>query len=314
MIIEAEVGRKQDAHPLAGVTLGIGAWAWGDPFVWGYGRGYGEGDVRDAFEAALAAGVTFFDTAEFYGLGKSERLLGRFMAETGARPLIATKFLPLPWRLTRRQIIAALRGSLKRLGLPQVDLYQIHFPTPLLPVETLAEALAEALDRGLTRAVGVSNFNARQVRQMAAALGRHGVPLASNQVEYSLVRRHIERSGTLQACRELGVAVIAYSPLGMGLLTGKYTPANPPPGARRWYLRRSLAKAAPLVGLLEDIGASSRKTPAQVAINWTICRGTLPIPGAKTAQQAAHNAGAMAWRLSPDALAALDEASRRAGF
>ena len=296
------------------LDFGLGTWAWGDRLVWGFGGDYGADDVRAAFEAAVRAGVRLFDTAEIYGQGESERLLGQFMAELDVRPMIATKFAPLPWRLQRGQLVEALKASLKRLRLERVDLYQVHFPAPPMPVETWAEGLADAVEDGLTHAVGVSNFNAEQTERTAEVLGRRGIPLASNQVEYSLIERKIERDGTLNLCRALGVRVIAYSPLGMGLLTGKYTPDNPPAGARAWQKRKALRQVGPLVSLLREIGAAHGKTPAQIAINWTICQGTLPIPGAKTVKQVESNAGAVGWRLSDGELAALDEESRLAGF
>ncbi|MBN1964657.1 MAG: aldo/keto reductase, partial [Anaerolineae bacterium] len=134
--------------------------------------------------------------------------------------------------------------------------------------------------------------------------------LASNQVEYSLVARAPERNGLLDVCRELGVVLIAYSPLGQGLLTGKYSPERPPSGIRRRALSRKLAAVQPLVGLLTEIGQGhGGKTPAQVAINWAISKGTLSIPGARDAYQATQNAGAAGWRLSVDEMDALDAAS-----
>ncbi len=295
--------------------LGAGTWQWGDTAFWGYGKGYAEEQVRAAFDASLAAGVDFFDTAEIYGRGRSERFLGRFIDGAaiagGARPVVATKFMPLPWRLGKRALLAALRASLGRLGLAQVDLYQIHFPMPPVPLETWAEALADAVAAGLTRAVGISNCSADQTRRVHAVLARRGVLLASNQVEYSLLHRAPERNGLAQACRELGVTLIAYSPLAKGMLTGKYTPANPPPGFRgRRYRGETLAGMQPLIGLLREIGqAHGDRTPGQVALNWVICKDALPIPGAKNAAQAQGNAGALGWRLSEAEVAALDAAS-----
>lgn len=294
--------------------LGVGTWQWGDRLLWGYGRGYGAAELQAAFEAALASGVALFDTAEIYGFGRSERLLGAFIRAAGpGRAVVATKFMPFPWRPRRGDLGRALRGSLRRLGLARVDLYQVHWPAPPVPLETWMEALADAVEAGLVGAVGVSNFSAEQTRRAAEALARRGVALASNQVEYSLLRRRIERDGTLATCRALGVAVIAYSPLAMGLLSGKYDQAHPPPGLRRRLAaRRYPAQIDGVVGLLRELGqAHGGKTPAQVALNWLIGKGTLPIPGAKHAQQARDNAGALGWRLAEDEVAALDRASAR---
>ena len=327
---QIQLGRTNLAVP----PLGLGTWAWGDRWGWGYGRRYGETDLRAAFRASLELGMAFFDTAEIYGWGRSERFIGRFLRETAAEAaqgagqpeagqalarqpevgqpvVVATKFMPYPWRLRRQSLVAALRASLRRLGLDRVDLYQIHGPLPPIPVETWAARQADAVEAGLTRTVGVSNYNLVQMRRAHDALARRGIPLAANQVEYSLLCRAPERNGLLAACRELGVTLIAYSPLARGLLTGKYTPNHPPPGPYRRVGRRYLAAIQPLIALLWEIGARhGAKTPAQVALNWTLAKGTLPIPGAKNERQARENAGALGWRLTADELAALDAASR----
>lgn len=305
--------KAQENHRLpASIETGTGTWQWGDKLMWGFGSGYAEADVRGAFDASLKAGITFFDTAEMYGWGMSERLLGQFIRESGVQAVVATKFLPFPWRILRRQLIGALRGSLKRLGMESVDLYQIHFPLPPISMQARADALADALDRGLTRAVGVSNYGAKQTLQTHEALSKRGYPLATNQVEYSLLNRKIEHDGTLPAARDCGVTIIAYSPLGMGLLTGKYSVDSPPPGARTRTAKGKLAKLPPLLDRMRAIGeAHGGKNPAQVAINWTICKGTLPIPGAKNAGQVEQNAGARGWRLTDDEVAELDALSAR---
>jgi len=171
-------------------------------------------------------------------------------------------------------------------------------------------ALADAVRLGLTRAVGVSNYSLSQMQEAQRVLADRGVPLASNQVEYSLICRAPERNGLLSRCQELGITLIAYSPLGMGLLTGKYTVDHPPPNARGWrFPRERLLQVQPLQGLLREIGQRYGKTPAQVALNWVMCKGALPIPGAKNARQAQENAGAMGWQLTPDEVQALDQAS-----
>ncbi len=291
--------------------LGIGTWQWGDTLMWGYGKGYTEPDLKTAFDTTVAAGITFFDTAEMYGFGKSERFLGRFIRASGQPVVVATKFFPVPWRLGKGSLLRALRGSLNRLGMPQVGLYQIHFPFPPVPIETWMEGLADAVEAGLTRAVGVSNYNVEQTRRAHAALAKRGVPLASNQVEYSLLHREPERTGLLDLCQELGVTLIAYSPLRKGLPTGKYTPENPPAGTRSRIFRPDyLARIQPLIGLLREIGAAyNGKTSNQVALNWVTCKGAVPIPGAKSARQAQENAAALGWRLTAGEVAALDAAS-----
>lgn len=298
-------------HPvLEGIELGIGTWAWGDRFYWGYGRAYSDEDLRAAFEHCLEAGVRLFDTAESYGQGRSETLLGQFLHEAGSDAAVASKFMPYPWRLRRASLLKALRGSLKRLGREQVDLYQIHWPLPPLTIESWMEAMVEAYQNGMIRAVGVSNYNREQMQRAYDSLAHNGIPLASNQVEYSLINRKIEKNGLLQHCSDLGVTCIAYSPIGMGLLSGKYTPENPPKGLRGGKYNASfLASIQPLTHTLAKIGNEHGKSAAQVAINWTICKGTLPIPGVKNTAQVDQNTGAAGWRLNADEVGLLDELS-----
>jgi aryl-alcohol dehydrogenase-like predicted oxidoreductase len=294
-----------------GIELGVGAWAWGDRLMWGYGREYSLGDLRAAFETSLAAKIRMFDTAETYGQGQSEQILGSFLKAVQQPIFVATKFMPFPWRLSRSALRKALDASLRRLGLPAVDLYQIHMPLPPVNIETWMGAMAEVFHAGLVSAVGISNYDTDQMQTAYDRLIKEGVHLASNQVEYSLLNRKIEKNGLLQRCEELGVKVIAYSPLGMGVLTGKYTPDSPPSGTRgRRFNRRFLEKIQPLLNLLRRIGTDhGGKTPAQVALNWAICKGTLPIPGAKTMLQAEQNAGAIGWKMTESEVDELDSMS-----
>lgn len=293
--------------------LGLGAWAWGDRLYWSFGQGYDVADVRAAFELSLEGGINWVDTAEAYGSGKSEQLVGRFIAERGEPVVIATKFMPYPWRLGKNALRKALKRSLERLGVQRVDLYQIHWPFPPVPIETWADALADAVQDGLVRAVGVSNYNEEQMRRAYAVLAKRGVPLASNQVPYNLLDRRVEKNGLLKACQELGISLIAYSPIAQGVLTGKYTPERPLPGVRgRRYSRGLLERVQPLIQRMREIGREhGGKTPSQVALNWLICKGALPIPGAKNARQAQENAGALGWRLSLDEIAELEQLSQQ---
>lgn len=290
--------------------LGLGAWAWGDKIVWNYGKGYSDADIEEGFRVSLENGVSLVDTAEVYGNGRSERLLGQFLKNTEMPVIVATKFFPMPWRWTKGSVARALKGSLNRLDLEQVDLYQVHWPSPLIPVETYAEGLAEVHKAGLARAVGVSNYNKNQMQRAVTVLSKYDIPLASNQVEYHLLNRSVEKDGLLARCQELGIRLIAYSPLAMGLLTGKYSPENPPPGVRGGRYNKRLSQIQPLIKLMTEIGQDiGGKSPAQVALNWLICKGAMPIPGAKNTSQAEMNAAAAGWRLSQEQVAALDEVS-----
>ncbi len=294
-----------------GVDVGVGTWSWGDRMLWGYRQDYQEKDIQAAFDASLQAGLNFFDTAEVYGQGESEKFLGKFI-KTSQQPVrVATKFMPFPWRLTGRALRRALNASLARLGLSKVELYQVHWPFPPIKIETWMGAMAESCQAGQTEAIGVSNYSREQTQRAFEALQREGLRLASNQVEYHLLNRKIEKDGLLGQCQELGIKVIAYSPLGQGVLTGKYTAENPLRGVRgRKYNRRYLEQIKPLISMMKKIGADhGGKTAGQVALNWCICKGTLPIPGAKTLQQAEQNAGAAGWRLSEAEVGLLEETS-----
>ena len=295
---------------LHAVEFGLGAWQWGDRLIWQYGQTHQDEDCRAAFQVSLDSGIRFVDTAEVYGSGRSERMLGRFLRETEQPVLVATKYFPFPWRLTKKSLLQALNRSLERIEVESVDLYQIHQPHSILPIETLMEAMAEAVKAGLTRTVGVSNYNQSQMLRAYSALARKDVPLGANQVTYSLLNRTIEKNGLLARCRELGIRLIAYSPIEKGLLTGKYSTDNPPPGIRGQRYGSLLPKIAPLLKLMTEIGQEhGGKSKAQVALNWCICKGALPIPGAKNAEQAEENAGALGWKLTEGEVEKLDRAS-----
>ena len=295
---------------LHAIEMGLGAWQWGDQIVWQYGHGYGAEEVRQAFQISANEGIRFIDTAEIYGNGRSERLLGQFLKETDQPFLIATKFLPWPWRFTKGALLRALKGSLTRIGVESVDLYQIHWPSPVISTDTLMEGLVECVKSGMARTVGVSNFGQSRMLAAYSSLARHNIPLASNQVHYSLLSRAVEKNGTLARCKELGIRLIAYSPIEKGLLSGKYSADSPPPGSRTRSYADLLPKIGPLIKLMTEIGQDHGGKPnAQVALNWTICKGALPIPGAKNAEQAQQNAGALGWKLTDDEVAKLDEMS-----
>jgi aryl-alcohol dehydrogenase-like predicted oxidoreductase len=279
----------------------------------GYDQSLTESTIRDAWEASIEAGVVLFDTAEVYGRGESERIIGRLL---GAKPtvrsriVIATKFMPSPWKVNvHGRLLAAARQSLERLGCGTIDLYQIHGPISLRSHDALAEALAAARAEGLVKAVGVSNYSAKETRSMDAALRKRGLRLASNQIEFSLLRTMPRRVGLIDCCRELGVVPLAYSPIGQGRLTGKYTASNPPPGGRT-FSAHPMEQVDAVVAELRRIGdAHGGRTPSQVALAWIIAQGAVPIPGAKNRSQAEQNAGALGWQMTEAELARLDAAS-----
>ncbi len=315
---------KVDSRQLgaSGITvpaLGVGVWSWGDKGFWGYGQAYTREDITQAYKLCLDSGLNFFDTAEMYGKGESERILGECLRQDGRSIVIASKFAPMPNRLNARTLLTALDASLERLGVQHIDLYQIHWPYVLLDINALMDVLAQAVRSGKVRAVGVSNYSEAQMRKAAARLARHDIPLASNQVHYSLLHRQPEANGVLAACRELNVALIAYSPLEQGLLTGKYRVSSAEPvkleGARRFipvFSQGQRRKMEPLLQTMETIAQTHAKTVGQVALNWLLARDVaiIPIPGAKNVRQASQNAGALGWRLTDPEIAQIEVASR----
>ncbi len=293
--------------------IGVGCWAWGDKSTWGMG-GYDsnltEATIAEAFEASIEAGVTLFDTAEVYGGGESERIIGRLLASSGVdrdHLVLATKFMPSPWKLgVKGALRSALEASIDRLGVDRVDLYQIHGPVSLRSHRALADALAAVVHDGLASAVGVSNYSVREMEAIHGELAQRRVALASNQIEFSILRRRPENVGLIAACQRLGVVPLAYSPIAQGRLTGKYTAANPPPG-RRNFSSHPMEKIDPVVDELRAIGdRHDGRTPSQVALRWLVQKGAVPIPGAKNAKQARENAGGLGWALTPDEMARID--------
>jgi len=298
--------------------LGVGAMTWGaatglwrwSPAKLAYGGTHGPDEERQAFEASIEAGVTLFDTAAMYSGGASERRLGELARGRGV--LLATKFPPGVFS-SANDMPRGLSASLVRLKQETVDLYQHHFPSRRVDIPRLMELMAEAVEAGRVRAIGVSNYSAEQMRIAHAALARRGLPLASNQVEYSLLHRQPEVNGVLDACLELGVTLIAYQPLASGALTGKYLTGVRPSGLRRvmpGFRASRLRDVAPVVSLLNQIGARYGKSASQVALRWLIeNESVLPIPGAKNGRQAAENAEALTFHLAPEEIEMLSAAT-----
>lgn len=301
--------------------IGIGSWSWGDRSgYWGYGKEYGREENRLSYEALMSAGLGFIDTAEVYGFGKSEEYLGEFMAATraagGANPAVATKFAPQPWRQTADSVPTALKASLARMQVAQTDLYMIHWPGFILNAfsnDAYVEGLAQCLEAGLTKAVGVSNFSGARVRSVSKTLKERGHVLASNQVQYSLLYRAPEKTGVFEACKENGTTLVAFSPLTQGVLSGKYAVGGAKPSGPRGFIQNDdrLRKSEPLLVALKAVAEERGKSMSQVAINWCICKGALPIPGAKNPKQVEDIAGAMGWLLTEGEVLELEKASDR---
>jgi aryl-alcohol dehydrogenase-like predicted oxidoreductase len=277
-----------------------------------------EGETVAIVKAALDGGINWFDSAEMYGWGNSERALSEALSLAGkddSEVIVGTKWNPL--LRTARNIPRSIGKRIQHLDGYSIDLYMVHAPISLSSIEAQMNAMADLVESGKIRSVGVSNFSADQMRRAHSALEKRGLPLAVNQVEYSLLVRNIESSGVLETAKELGVTIVAWGPLASGLLTGKFH-RDPQmlaqtPFIRRRRFQRSLDASRPLVAALEEIGARYEATPAQVALNWLVHfhgDAVVVIPGASRVRHAEESAGAMQFQLADDDLAALDQMTR----
>lgn len=328
------VGRVQ-AGPIQISALGCGTWSWGNRLLFDYNPSQDE-EIYEAYHTVRDAGVTVFDTADSYGTldlnGRAEILLGRFERRyldekatehqdkpwwdisTKQPPLpqqVATKFAPYPWRITRGSIVKAARESLERLEQPKLAIAQLHWSTSKYQTfqeKALWEGIADVYDEGLCEAVGVSNYGPIQLQKVAKRFSERKVPLATAQIQYSLMT-YKDAKDMGDVCDSVGCRLISYSPLCLGLLTGKYNLDNlPRPGnPRRQLFRELLPGAQELLRTLEVVAKDCGKSQTQVAINWALCKDTVPIPGARTIQQAQENLGAVGWRLNQGAIDELDK-------
>ena len=271
----------------------------------------------EVVKVALDAGMNLIDTAEIYGSGYSERAVARGLKAAGKSPgdvVISTKWFPLLKRA--KSLRKSSKKSTDRLAPYPIDLYLVHMPLSVSSIETQMNEMADLVEAGMIRAVGVSNFSKDRMIKAHEALTDRGIPLAANQVNFSLVKRGIEFNGILETAKELGVTIMAYTPLGQGILTGKLH-QNPEllevmPRMRRNRLRGNLKKTQALVETLESIALELNATAAQVTLNWTTNfheDTIIAIPGASKTYQAEQNAGAMKLALSSEQMKTISDLS-----
>ncbi len=329
-------------------VMGVGT------MLWLPGKDLSEESLFAAYQTCIEKGLTLFDTAEIYGNGTSERLLGKFQKQDGRPIQIATKFAP-PSKMNPLQqkracdidspdaLREALDASLKRLDRDCIDLYQMHMPPRNGSIPAYMDVMAQAVQEGTVRAVGVCNFSKEQIEEAASALERHGIPLATAMVGYNILRRYPETNGVFEVCRQHGITVIPYAPLAEGTLTGKYRSGKHVPlqyavtsyfghlnitGERNdgtSLLQRIFSKPRevdiqrmePLMQVMDEIAHDHGKTIAQVALNWLLTTQdaegvhVLPIPGTKKEKQAIDNAGAADWKMTPAERARICEAEQK---
>ncbi len=298
--------------------LGLGCWQFAgrgiSTTVW---KSPPQAEIDRIVEASLDGGINWFDTAEMYGGGVSERALATALCKAdmvNRDVIIATKWRP--FFRTARNIPHTIDERIECLSPCKIDLYQIHLPYAFSSVEAQMHAMAALVEAGKIRCVGVSNFSADKMRRAHAALAKHGLPLASNQVRFNLVNRNPERNGVLAAAKELNISLIAYSPLAQGLLTGRYhknrESLKSVPSIRRMLLRRLIEKSRSLIELLEEIASVHDCTAAEVALSWAVnFHGDtiVAIPGASRIEHVGQNVGGLTLKLTPEEMARLDEQS-----
>lgn len=287
-------------------AIGLGTWQFGSR-EWNYGEQYASRDAVTITQRALDRGVNLVDTAEIYAFGRSERIVGQAIAGRRAEAFVATKLFPVvPFAPVVERRAAA---SAARLRVDRIDLYQVHWPNPVVPLGTTMDGMRRVVERGLVANVGVSNFSLGGWQQADAALGR---PVLSNQVSYSLVQRGPEREVVPWAQANDRI-VIAYSPLAQGFLSARYDASNRPGGVRAGntlFLPENLERAEPLLTALREVAAAHGATPAQVALAWVIRRpNVVAIPGASSVDQLERNVEAADLVLSDDDDARLTAAS-----
>lgn len=295
-------------------VIGLGTWQFGSR-EWGYGDAYADGEAARIVTRARELGVTLFDTAEAYGLGRSEKILGAALAATGGADdvVVATKILPvLPTAAIVQQRGVA---SAQRLGLKQLDLYQVHQPNPVVGDATTMRGMRTLHDVGVIDEVGVSNYalSRWQRAEAAYARGGSGSRVLSNQVQFSLTHR-APMQDLLPWAQRTGHVVIAYSPLAQGLLSGRYGPDHRPTGAIRsanaLFLPENLTAAGPLLDTLRDVASAHDASPSQIALAWVLHQpNVVAIPGASTVAQLESNVAAAAITLTDAEYAGLTAAA-----
>jgi aryl-alcohol dehydrogenase-like predicted oxidoreductase len=286
-------------------AIGLGTWQFGS-MEWGYGKHYASEDSIAILHRALALGVNVIDTAEIYGQGRSEKIVGQAIRDRRDKVFLATKLFPIGLPI---QVASRARASARRLGVEKLDLYQLHWPSPIFPLRYTMPRFKRLVDAGIAGHIGVSNFPLKGWQDAEVAAG---MPVLSNQVQFSLVHRGPE-ADVLPWAQKNGRIVIAYSPLGQGLLSGSYRD-RAPSNFRRMrsdFRAASRARLAPLISALTDIGKRHRATAAQVALAWLIAKpNVVAIPGASSLRQMEENAAAGDLQLTGDELERLSSLSR----
>lgn len=289
----------------------IGSWPWGDKATWHWDDSE-LGPLKEAWQVCLKNGVNFIDTAQVYGSGESERICGDlFSGMNRSDFVIQTKWWVFPGdagNIAHPQDapLVKLKGSLERMKLNYIDVYLVHGHIHAQSISMVAKSLAACVDQGLTKTVGVANYNTKNMLQMKDELAKHGVPLAINQCEYSLLRREPEVSGLLQACKQNDIVFQSYSSLAQGRLSGKYHSGNEPPKEYR-FSSLPMKEIEPTLEVQKRIAEKHGVSVAAVALNYNLVHGVCPVVAVRKPEQAIQNCQALGWRLSDEEITELDK-------
>ncbi|KAI9696201.1 MAG: hypothetical protein M1820_008269 [Bogoriella megaspora] len=307
--------RTRDGKDVQIPLISWGAWPWGDTatFHWSDAE---LPTLHAAWKQCLSQGQTWVDTAQVYGSGKSEEILGDLIHNhspgvSRSQIVVQTKWLPMVTDAAKNLVpgvdapVQALHASLKRMRLDYIDCYLVHGHVHATSISSVAQSLAKCVEDGLTKAVGVANYSVKDMLKMRDELQKYNIPLATNQCEYSILRRLPETEGMLEACRENGIVFQSYSSLAQGRLSGKYTEENPAPKEYR-FSSYPMEDIEPTLDVQRKIAEKHNVSVAAVALNWNILKGAIPVVGMRKESQAEENMQALGWRLSNDEIKELD--------
>ncbi|EMC93828.1 hypothetical protein BAUCODRAFT_36288 [Baudoinia panamericana UAMH 10762] len=304
---------KGKHHNVEASRICIGAWPWGDTATWHWDDSE-MGPLKQAWQTCLRHGVNHIDTAQVYGSGESERICGQLVSGMNRNDFVMqTKWWVLP--ADSKNILhpqdaplVKLKQTLERLQMESIDVYLVHGHIHHQSISTVAKSLAECVDQGLTKTVGVANYSEKDMLAMRDELAKYDVPLAVNQCEYSLLRRIPETSGLLSACKQNDIVFQSYSSLAQGRLSGKYDRWHEPPKEYR-FSSYPMKEIEPTLEVLKRIAERHGTSVASVALNYNLCHGIVPVVGVRKPEQAEDNCRALGWRLSGEEIAELDKVS-----
>lgn len=299
--------------PVSASNICIGAWPWGDKSTWKYDESELP-NIREAWELLYGAGINFIDTAEAYGSGESERIVGELVKDLPRETfVIQTKYFSTPLKAANfihptDAPIKSLRSSLERMKLDYVDIYLVHGPIHPQSIAQIAEGMAQCVEQGLARCIGVANYDVEDVQKISDELAKFNIPLATNQCEFNILRRYPELTGNIKKCQESGMIFQSYSSLAQGRLTGKYTKENPPPKSHR-FSSYKMEDLEPVLDTLKTVAERRDKSIAAVALNYNISKGVLPVVGIRNIEQAKSAIESLGWRLTDAEMREIDKVS-----